>query len=45
MNIDVRVDDLAFVEADAVARPVNAELRAVTPVVRRLEHHAVADAS
>lgn len=40
MNIHVLVDDLAFVEADAVARPVNAELRAVTPVVRRLEQAA-----
>lgn len=31
------VDDLAFVTADAIARPVDAELRAITPVVRRLE--------
>lgn len=37
MQIAVAVDDLAFVPADAVARPVNAELRAVTPVIRRLE--------
>lgn len=37
MQIAVTVDDLAFVAADAVARPVNAELRAVTPVIRRLE--------
>ena len=37
MQIDVVVDDIAFVAADAVARPVNAELRAVTPVIRRME--------
>ncbi|MEP7382735.1 MAG: macro domain-containing protein [Gemmatimonadota bacterium] len=37
MQIAVSIDDLAFVAADAVARPVNAELRAVTPVIRRLE--------
>ena len=35
--IEVRTDDLAFVEADAIARPVDAELRATTPVMRRLE--------
>ena len=35
--IEVRTDDLAFVEADAIARPVDAELRATTPVLRRLE--------
>ena len=35
--IEVRTDDLAFVEADAIARPVNAELRATTPLMRRLE--------
>lgn len=35
--ITVLVDDLAFVAADAIARPVNAELRASTPVMRRLE--------
>ena len=35
--IAVRTDDLAFVEADAIARPVDAELRATTPVMRRLE--------
>ena len=33
----VTIDDLAFVTADAIARPVNAELRAITPVIRRLE--------
>jgi len=35
--IAVRTDDLAFVDADAIARPVDAELRATTPVMRRLE--------
>lgn len=35
--ISVAVDDLAFVAADAVARPVGATLRAITPVMRRLE--------
>lgn len=35
--IEVRTDDLAFVEADAIARPVDAELRATTPLLRRLE--------
>jgi O-acetyl-ADP-ribose deacetylase (regulator of RNase III) len=40
MQIAVTIDDLAFVDADAVARPVNAELRALTPVMRRLEHAA-----
>jgi len=40
MQIAVTIDDLAFVAADAVARPVNAELRAVTPVIRRLEQAA-----
>ncbi|MEO7962985.1 MAG: macro domain-containing protein [Gemmatimonadaceae bacterium] len=35
--VTVTVDDLAFVAADAIARPVNAELRAMTPVMRRLE--------
>jgi O-acetyl-ADP-ribose deacetylase (regulator of RNase III) len=38
--ITVRTDDLAFVEADAIARPVNAELRATTPLMRRLEEAA-----
>lgn len=40
MQIAVTIDDLAFVAADAVARPVNAELRAMTPVIRRLEQSA-----
>lgn len=35
--IEVRTDDLAFVEADAIARPADAELRATTPLMRRLE--------
>lgn len=35
--IDVRVDDLAFFDGEAIARPVNAELEATTPVMRRLE--------
>lgn len=35
--IAVRTDDLAFVAADAIARPVDSELRATTPIIRRLE--------
>jgi O-acetyl-ADP-ribose deacetylase (regulator of RNase III) len=35
--IDVRVDDLAFYEGEAIARPVNAMLGATTPVMRKLE--------
>jgi len=35
--IDVRVDDLAFYEGEAIVRPVNALLGAITPVMRRLE--------
>lgn len=35
--IEVLIDDLAFIAADAIARPVNGELRAITPVMRRLE--------
>ena len=35
--IEVRFDDLAFIAADAIARPVDAELRATTPLMRRLE--------
>jgi len=38
--IDVRVDDLAFYEGEAILRPVNAMLGATTPVMRRLEHAA-----
>ncbi|MBA3892016.1 MAG: macro domain-containing protein [Gemmatimonadaceae bacterium] len=35
--VEVRVDDLAFYEGDAVARPSTARLAALTPVIRRLE--------
>ncbi len=35
--IEVRTDDLAFIAADAIARPVDAELHATTPLMRRLE--------
>jgi O-acetyl-ADP-ribose deacetylase (regulator of RNase III) len=38
--IDLRVDDLAFFEGDAIVRPVNAMLQATTPVMRRLEQAA-----
>lgn len=38
--IDVRVDDLAFYEGEAIARPVNAMLGATTPVMRKLERAA-----
>ena len=38
--IDVRVDDLAFFEGEAIARPVNAMLCATTPVMRKLERAA-----
>jgi O-acetyl-ADP-ribose deacetylase (regulator of RNase III) len=38
--IDVRLDDLAFYEGEAIARPVNAMLRATTPVMRKLERAA-----
>jgi O-acetyl-ADP-ribose deacetylase (regulator of RNase III) len=34
------VDDLAFYEGEAIARPVNAMLGATTPVMRRLEQAA-----
>ncbi len=40
MVIDVRVDDLAFYEGEAIARPVNAMLGATTPVMRKLERAA-----
>lgn len=36
-TIEVRVDDLAFMAADAVAWPVTAELRPTTPLLRRVE--------
>lgn len=35
--IEVRVDDLAFVSCDAIARPVTSRLAATTPLMRRLE--------
>ncbi len=35
--IEVRVDDLAFYEGEAIVRPVNADLGATTPLLRRLE--------
>jgi O-acetyl-ADP-ribose deacetylase (regulator of RNase III) len=38
--IEVRVDDLAFFEGDAIVRPVNSMLQATTPVMRRLEQAA-----
>lgn len=38
--IEVRVDDLAFYEGEAIVRPVNARLGAITPVMRRLEQAA-----
>ncbi|MBI4538768.1 MAG: macro domain-containing protein [Gemmatimonadetes bacterium] len=37
--IEVRVDDLLFVEAGAVLRPVGSDGLAITPVSRRLELH------
>ena len=37
MTVEVRVDDLAFVGTEAIARPVTARLAATTPVIRRLE--------
>jgi O-acetyl-ADP-ribose deacetylase (regulator of RNase III) len=36
--IRVVVDDLAFVEADALVRPATATLEPVSPALRRLEH-------
>lgn len=35
--IEIRVDDLAFYRGEAIVRPVNARLGAITPVMRRLE--------
>jgi O-acetyl-ADP-ribose deacetylase (regulator of RNase III) len=35
--IEVRVDDLAFFDGDAIVRPVTAELQATTALMRRLE--------
>ncbi len=36
--IQVVVDDLAFIEADAIVRPATASLEPTTPSLRRLEH-------
>ena len=38
--IEVRVDDLAFFEGEAIVRPVNEDLGATTPLLRRLEQAA-----
>jgi O-acetyl-ADP-ribose deacetylase (regulator of RNase III) len=38
--VDVRVDDLAFFEGEAIVRPVNELLGATTPVMRKLERAA-----
>ena len=35
--IHVRIDDLAFFEGEAILRPVNEDLGATTPLMRRLE--------
>lgn len=35
--IEIRIDDLAFYRGDAIVRPVNADLGATTPLMRRLE--------
>ncbi len=35
--IEVRVDDLAFYDGEAIVRPVTADLGATTPLLRRLE--------
>lgn len=43
--IEVRVDDLAFYQGEAIARPVNARLGATTPVMRKLERAAGNDFS
>jgi O-acetyl-ADP-ribose deacetylase (regulator of RNase III) len=36
-TVEVRIDDLAFTDADALARPVTATLQATTPLLRRVE--------
>ena len=38
--IEIRIDDLAFFEGEAIARPVNAMLGATTPIMRKLERAA-----
>ena len=35
--IQIRIDDLAFFEGEAILRPVNEDLGATTPLMRRLE--------
>lgn len=35
--IELRIDDLAFYSGEAIVRPVNADLGATTPLLRRLE--------
>jgi O-acetyl-ADP-ribose deacetylase (regulator of RNase III) len=40
LAIDVRVDDLAFFEGEAIIRPVNEVLGATTQVMRKLERAA-----
>lgn len=40
VQLDVTIDDLAFVAADAIARPVNGLLRASTALMRRVEEAA-----
>jgi O-acetyl-ADP-ribose deacetylase (regulator of RNase III) len=35
--ISVRIDDLAFFDGEAIVRPVNEDLGATTPLLRRLE--------
>ncbi len=42
-SIEIRVDDLAFFEGEAIARPVNAMLGATTPIMRKLERAAGSD--
>lgn len=39
-SVEVRVDDLAFYEGNAIVRPVSADLSATTPLLRRLESAA-----
>lgn len=41
--IEVRIDDLAFYDGEAIVRPVNADLGATTPLMRRLEQAAGPD--
>ena len=41
--IRVRIDDLAFFDGEAIVRPVNEDLGATTPLLRRLELAAGAE--